>query len=85
MSRNRSSRRFQRRHLSDALGLETVINPHKRQQYRKGYFMQEIPMFVSKDGEKRYTKNVARKICGVWKHTNPEYKYVGSKFILHEK
>ena len=86
MSRNRSSRRFQRRHLSNALGLETVINPHKRQKQRKGYFMQEIPVFVSPiSGGIRYTKGIVHKVCGVWKHENPLYKYVGSKFILHEK
>lgn len=86
MSKSRSLIRFQKRHISDALGLETVINPHKRQKQRKGYFMQEIPMFVSPiDGGIRYTKGIVHKVHGVWKHENPLYKYVGSKFILHEK
>lgn len=86
MSKSKSLRRFQKRHISDALGLETVINPHKRQKQRNGYFMQEIPMFVSPiDGERRFTRGIIYKVCGVWKHENPAYKYVGSKFILHEK
>lgn len=85
----RSLRRFQKRHISDALGLETVINPHKRQKQRKGYFMQEIPVFVTPDGNVRSNgkgkASVVRKVFGVWKHENPSYKYVCSKFILHEK
>ena len=84
MSKSRSLRRFQKRHISDALGLETVINPHKRQQPRKGYHMQEIPIFVDQNGDVVKNKFKAYKVLDVWKHANG-HKYVGSKFILHEK
>jgi len=84
MSRSRSSRRFQKRHISDALGLETVINPHKRQQPRKGYHLQEIPIFVDENGDVVKNQFKAYKVLDVWKHAD-RHQYVGSKFILHEK
>lgn len=84
MSRNRSLTRFQKRHISDAIGLETVINPHKRQKYRNGFHMQEIPVFVDENGDVVKNTFEAYKTLGVWKHADG-HKYVGSKFILHEK
>ncbi len=66
------------------LGIEDLINAHKRQRHRKGYHMQEIPIFVDSNGDIVKNSFKTRKVLDIWKHTDG-HKYVGSKFILHEK
>lgn len=91
MSKHQSRKRYAMRHTSNVLGIESEINPHKRQMYRKGYHMQEIPVFVEPNGDvarntvktNKKRVNATYKVCGVWRH-HMAYKYSHSKFILHK-